>query len=170
MARKLGIFGIRPRIALEILDFEDDTPLLGSRLRCFIYLSPFIFRVVSLMWLCMSSSTNFSPFRGPLRSAYNFNGVCFSCKVPNFTMSLCLTVTTGFPGSLVVDVVELTLRIFKPGASTSYRPSIFFFERRLLCIFLATFNSSACCFRGRGRQAFVRRKRDSPSVPFRSLL
>ena len=79
---------------------------------------------------------------------------------------LFLTVTTGFPGPLIVDVVGLTLRIFEPGASTSYRPSIFFFERRLPCIFLASLNSSACCFRGRGRQAFVRRKRDSPSVPF----
>ena len=47
------------RIAREMLDLEDETPLPGSRLRCFIFLSPLNFRVNCLMWLWMCSSTNF---------------------------------------------------------------------------------------------------------------
>ena len=135
MARKLGFFRIRPRIARDIFDFEDDTPLPRSRLRCFIFLSSFCFLIISLIWLRSNSSTNFSPDRAPLWSAYTFSGVCCSSCVPNLAISLFLTVTTGFPGSLIVDVVGLTLGMLEPGASTSYRPSEFFFERRLPCIF-----------------------------------
>ena len=99
----------------------------------------------------------------------SFNGVCRSNCVPNFAISLFLTVTSGFPGSLIVEVVGLTFRICEPGASTSYNPSKFFFDRRFPWIFRARLSSTARSLRGMGQVAVVRRKRDSPSVLARSL-
>ena len=126
-----------------MFDFVDETPLPGSCLRCFIFLSPLIFLINCLMWLWIFSSTNFLPTLGPRRSVYTINGVCLSYNVPNFAMSLFPTVTIGFPGSLIVDIVGFTFKIIKPGASTSCSPSKFFFERRLPCSFLANFTSTA---------------------------
>ena len=45
-------------------------------------------------------------------------------------MSLLWTVTITFPGSLIVDVVELTLIMLDPGASPAYNSTRFFFDRR----------------------------------------
>ena len=40
------ISGIRPGFARAMIDFEDDTPLPGSRLLCLTSLSPLILRVI----------------------------------------------------------------------------------------------------------------------------
>ena len=80
-----------------------------------------------------------APMSGYLvRELIELAEVYLSCKVPNYAMSLFRTVTIGFPGSFIVDVVGLTFKILEPGARTSYKPSKFFFERRLLCIYLAS--------------------------------
>ena len=43
----------------EIFEREAESQLPGSRLRCFIFFSPFIFRVDCFMWLWMCSSISF---------------------------------------------------------------------------------------------------------------
>ena len=58
---------MRPCFARAILGRDDESPLPGSRCRCFIFLSPLIFLVCSLMRLCILSSSSFSLFRGPRR-------------------------------------------------------------------------------------------------------
>ena len=170
------------RHSLPVVDFEERGGLvflgcaLASRVRCCILkmrlhcpVHALIFRVNCLMWLWMCSSPNFSPIWGPRRLAETFNGVSLSRRVLNFAMALFRTVTIGFPGSLIVDDVGLTFKLFEPGARTSYRPSKFFFERRLPCIFLANFSWTARSLSRIGRHAPYRRKRDSPSVLSLSL-
>ena len=112
----------------------------------------------------------FFAYSWPPRSAYTFNGVCPACSVPNFAIPLFRTGKTGLPGSFIVDVVGLIFRICNPGASTSYKPSKVFLERRLPCIFLANLSSTARSLRGIGRQTLVRRKRDWPFVLSHSVL
>ena len=51
---------MRDCIAREILQWEDETPLPESLLRCFIFSSPLSLRDYCLMWLCICSSTSFS--------------------------------------------------------------------------------------------------------------
>ena len=131
---------------------------------------PFCFLVNSLTWLWISSSTSFYPDLGSLRFAYAFNGVCCSSCVPNFAISLFLTVTTCFSRSLIVEVVGLIFRICEPESITSYNPSKFFFERRFPWIFRAKLNSTARSLRVIGWMTFVRRKRESPSVLARSIV
>ena len=46
-----GISVMRTRIAREMFEREEDTPLPGYRLRCFILLSPFSLRVKCITWL-----------------------------------------------------------------------------------------------------------------------
>ena len=65
---EIGNFG-NAQMAREMFDLEDNTPLPGSRLRCFIFLSPLIFLVNCSIWLWICSSTNFLPVFGPRLSA-----------------------------------------------------------------------------------------------------
>ena len=111
---------------------------------------------------------HFAPDLAPLRPAYAFNGVCRSSCVPNLAISLFLTVTTGFPGSLMVEVVGLPFRIWEPGQGphTILRS----FSLIVVCHeFFARFKSTAHSLRGTGWVAFVRRKRYSQSLPSLSL-
>ena len=59
-ARKLGSLGMRPRIARAMFDFDDETPLRGSRISCFNFLWPLILRANSSTWLWIFS-TSFLP-------------------------------------------------------------------------------------------------------------
>ena len=116
-------------IERAILEQDDETPLPGSRRRHFIFLSPLSFIVCYLMWFCIRSSRSFSLFRGARLSAFTFNGVHLPCNVPKFAMSFFLTVTRALPGSLMLDVIGLTIKISDPGANTSESPSRVFLKR-----------------------------------------
>ena len=98
------------------MERDDDNPLPGSRLRYFIFLSPLSLRLNCLLCHCICSSIFFSHVWGPLLSAYAFSGVCLSCNIPNFAISLLRTVTICLPGSLMVEFLGLTFSIFDPGA------------------------------------------------------
>ena len=103
-AKLSGTLGMRTRIARAMLDLFEDTPLPVSRLRCFIFRSPFCMRVHSLIWLSILASVVFSCVRGPQRFMYSVNLVFRSSRVPNFAISLLRTVTSIFPGSPMTEV------------------------------------------------------------------
>ena len=50
-AGKFGTLRIRNRIARELFELEEETPLLGSRLRCFVFMSPVSLCVYCFTWL-----------------------------------------------------------------------------------------------------------------------
>ena len=60
-------------------------------------------------------------------SIFCVRSVSRSARVPNFAMSEFLTRTSCLFGSLMTLVVGLTLQTVLAGASTSYKPSRFFF-------------------------------------------
>ena len=102
---------------------------------CFTFLSPLISQVNSSPMLWIFSYTNFPLVVRPRQSAHPLSGVCRSSGVRNSAVSLLQTMTTEFPGSLIVEVARLTLITFDPGARTSYMPSKFFFDLRFPRIF-----------------------------------
>ena len=51
--------------------------------------------------------------------------------------------TIGFTGIFIVEVVGLTFKIFNPEAGTLYRPSRFFLDGLLPCIFRTSFSCTA---------------------------
>ena len=98
----------------------------------------------------------------------HFKGVWRSCCVPNFAISLLRRVTIAFYGSLIVDVVGLAFKTCNPGASASYNPSRFFFERRFPCVLRANFTSTARSGKSIGLHSEELRNLDSTSVRFLS--
>ena len=97
----------------------------------------------SLIWLWIFSSKSFLATFGQRLSAYSFRGVCCSSCVPNLAKSPFKTVTVGFPGSLIDEVVGPTLAMMRLGASISCRSSKFFLYLPFPGIFRANFNWTA---------------------------
>ena len=126
---KLSVsFGMQTGMARGIHDLLEEAPLVLSRLRCFIFLSPFWTRTFSFKWEVFFSHVVFSGSLGQRLFIYSWRLICRSSHVPVLSLSLLRTVTSILPGSLMTDVYSSAWWKFEPGARTSYRPSRLFLK------------------------------------------